>query len=197
MKKVVSVVVLALFGLAAGCAESSRPTEPRHFVPSTIAPVALLDFDLVSFVDVDLHTAVQTREAVESEFGKHYGLPGHPRWFFHSFDQHNLDFVVARYEPTDARASRYVAQRRLRVKRTPEAERALGVSDVVREYEVGGARGVKAGMTRREATRRLGRAESERPLTSPSATEVRYSAACVVYVDDKVARVWPRDVCAR
>jgi hypothetical protein len=201
VKTIVSVVVLALplvIGLS-GCAEPVRPSEPRHFVPSTIAPVALLDFDLVSFVDVDLHTAVQTREAVELEFGKQYGLAGHPRWFFHSFDRENLDFVVARYEPTstDKHGSRYVAQRRLRVKRSPEAERALGVSELVREYEVGGAKGVKAGMTRREATRRLGRAESERPLTSPNTTEVRYNAACVVYVDEKVARVWPRDVCTR
>ena len=83
------------------------------------------------------------------------------------------------------------------MKRSPEAERALGVSELVREYEVGGAKGVKAGMTRREATRRLGRPESERPLTSPNTTEVRYAVACVVYVDDRVARVWPRDVCTR
>jgi hypothetical protein len=83
------------------------------------------------------------------------------------------------------------------VKRTPEAEKALGVAEIVREYEVGGARGVKAGMTRKEATRRLGRPESERPLTSPNTTEVRYAAACVVYVDDRVAHVWPREVCTR
>lgn len=196
MRTIASVVVLALLGLPA-CAAPVQKAEPLHYVPSTIAPVALLDFDLVSFVDVDLHTAVQTREAVESEFGKAYGFAGHPRWFFHAFDKDHLDFVVARYEPMDAHASRYVAQRRLRVKRTPEAEKALGVRDVVREYEVGGARGVKAGMTRREATRRLGRPEAERPLTSPRTTEVRYNAACVVFVDDKVAHVWQSDVCAR
>jgi hypothetical protein len=191
-----SVVVLALLGLS-GCAETARNPEPRHFVPSTIAPVALIDFDVVSFVDVDLHTAIQTREAVESEFGKQYGFAGHPRWFFRSFDHDNLDFVVARFEPTDAHASRYVAQRRLRVKRSPEAERALGVSDIVREYEVGGVRGVKAGMTRREATRRLGAPMDERPLASPKTSEVRYAQACVVYVDDKVAHVWREDLCAQ
>jgi hypothetical protein len=190
-----SVVVVALLGLSTACAETVRPPESRFFVPSTIAPVALIDFDIVSFVDVDLHTAIQTREAVESEFGKQYGFAGHPRWFFRAFDRENLDFVVARFEPTDAHASRYVAQRRLRVKRTPEAERALGVSDIVREYEVGGIRGVKAGMTRREASRLLGPAVTERTLTSPKTSEVRYSQACVVYVDDKVAHVWREDLC--
>ena len=196
MRTFVSVVVLALLGLPA-CAGSVQQTEPRHLVPSDIVPIALVDFDVVSFVDVDLHTAVQTREAVESEFGKAYGQPGHPRWFFRAFDHENLDFVVARYEPTDAHASRYVAQRRLRVKRSPEAERALGVSEVIREYEIGGARGVKAGMTRKEATRLLGRPDHEAQMTSPRTVEVRYPSACVEYVDDKVAHVWVRDVCAR
>lgn len=196
MKTILGVAVLALFGIS-GCAETPRPAAPRYFVPSTIAPVALLDFDIVSFVDVDLHTAVQTREAVELEFGKQYGLAGHPRWFFHSFDRENLDFVVARFEPKDALGSRYVAQRRLRVKRTREAERALGVSQLIREYEIGGAAGVKAGMSRLEATRRLGRPESRRALTSPNTFEVAYRAACVVFVDDRVARVWPREVCTR
>lgn len=196
MKTFLGVVVLALFGLSA-CAGPVQTSEPRHLVPSDIVPIALVDFDLVAFVDVDLHTAVQTREAVESEFGKAYGQPGHPRWFFRAFDHDNLDFVVARYETSDVHASRYVAQRRLRVKRTHEAERALGVSDVIREYEVGGARGVKAGMSRKEATRLLGKPDHESQLTSPRTVEVRYANACVEYVDDKVAHVWMRDVCAK
>ena len=199
MKASTSVVVLALLSMSAltACAGEVQPTEPRHLVPSDIVPIALVDFDIVSFIDIDLHTAVQTREAVESEFGKSYGQPGHPRWFFRAFDHDNLDFVVARYEPNDAHASRYVAQRRLRVKRTWEAERALGVSEVVREYEIGGARGVLAGMTRKEAERRLGRPDHQATNTSPRTFEVRYAAACVEYVDDKVAHTWVRDVCAR
>ena len=196
MRPTASVVVLALLGLSA-CGGSVQTAESRHFVPSTLAPIALLDFDLVSFVECDLHTAVQTREAVESEFGKAYGYPGHPRWFFHAFDKQNLDFIVARYEALDAHAARYVAQRRLRVKRTPDAERALGVTDLLKEYEVGGSSGVKAGMTRKEATKRLGRVEEERSLPAPRTTEARYLTACVVFVDDKVARVWRREVCMR
>ena len=35
-------------GLAA-CGGSVQTVEPRHFVPSTISPVALLDFDIVSY----------------------------------------------------------------------------------------------------------------------------------------------------
>jgi len=126
-----SVVVLALL-VGTGC---SAPTPPRYVVPNLFAEVSIVDVDVVGGVDVDLHTAVQTREAVESEFQKAYGQKGHPRWFFHAFDRENLDFVVARYEPT-AGASRYVALRRLRVKRTRDAERALGVVDVVHDFEL-------------------------------------------------------------
>jgi hypothetical protein len=125
-----SVVVLALL-LGTGC---SSPPAPRYVVPNLFAEVSIVDVDLVTGVDVDLHTAVQTREAVESEFQKAYGQKGHPRWFFHAFDRENLDFVVARYEPAQGK-SRYVALRRLRVKRTRDAERALGVSDAVHDFE--------------------------------------------------------------
>jgi hypothetical protein len=166
----------------------------RQVIPNGLIEVRLEDFDLVSYLDVDLHTAVQTREAVESEFKSTYGLRGHPRWFFHAFDSENLDFIVARFEPTEQDHSRYVAQRRLRVKRTREAEQALGVADVVAEYEVG-TRGLRAGMSPREVVRIAGRAESRRSLGAPGAYDLRYAAFCIRYLDGKVAHVWDRDQC--
>src|SRR5262245_43447007 len=130
-----------------GCASTRLGGPPdRHVVPNNLVQVSFEGFDVVSFLEVDLHTAIQTREAVESEFETAYGRAGHPRWFFHAFDHKNLDFVVARFEPNNQNTSRYVAQRRIRVKRSKEAERALGVTDVVDEYEVG-TRGIKAGMS--------------------------------------------------
>lgn len=127
--------LLCLAPLAAGCAHSAAPEPPRQVVPNGLAQVAALeDFEIVSYVDVDLFTAVQTREAVESEFKSTYGRTGHPRWFFHAFDRGNLDFVVARFEPGGAQP-RYVAERRLRVKRSKAAERALGVAEVLKDYE--------------------------------------------------------------
>ena len=126
--------------LAAGCAPQASGRVNRHVVPASLVHVALEDFDVVSFLDVDLHTAVQTREAVESEFSKAYGHAGHPRWFFHAFDGANLDFVVARYEPTSAKSPRYVAQRRLRVKRSREAERALAGAGIAGQQIADGRR---------------------------------------------------------
>jgi hypothetical protein len=179
----------------AGCASTPAPPVDRHVVPNALSQVALEDFEIVSFLDVDLHTAVQTREAVESEFNTAYGQMGHPRWFFHAFDQSNLDFIVARFEPNERVRSRYVAQRRLRVKRSPQAERALGVSNVVREYEVG-TRGVKTGMTKRDVVKVAGRAENERALGRAGSFDLRYAAFCVRFVDSKVAHVWRREQCS-
>ena len=132
-----SVAVLALVvvaSVASACASAPPPVD-RHVVPPTLTSITLEDFEGVNGLDVDLHTAVQTREAVESEYSRGYGQKGHMRWFFHAFDGQNLDFVVARYEPTKAGDSKYVAQTLLRVKRTPDAEARLGVSDVVHAQE--------------------------------------------------------------
>ncbi len=119
-----------LFG--AGCVSSRPVSVERHVILPSLPYVVHETFERATFVDVDLHTAVQTREAVEYEFRAAYGRPGHPRWFFHAFDRDHLDFVVARYTVSDRHAPRYVAERRLRVKRTRDAERALGVLDVIR-----------------------------------------------------------------
>lgn len=132
-----SVAVLALIVLSAGpagCATTPPPVD-RHVLPATLTSVTLEDFEGVGGQDVDVHTAVQTRDAVESEFSRGYGQKGHMRWFFHAFDGQNLDFVVARYEPSKTGTDKYVAQQLLRVKRTPDAELRLGVSDVVKDHE--------------------------------------------------------------
>lgn len=192
LKMAIAVIVV----LCAGCASSqSSGRVDRYVVPSVFAQAALEDFDVVSFVDVDLHTAVQTREAVESEFKAAYGRAGHPRWFFHAFDGKNLDFVVARFEPNGGTRERYVAERRLRVRRSREAERALGVSDVVREYEVG-TRGVKAGMSRRQVTSVAGRPQAWLPRHTKGTFDLLYPTFCVRFKDDKVAHVWRRDQCS-
>jgi hypothetical protein len=198
------VAVLALkvaaLSILAGCVGCATPTRAnvtsidRHVVPNALQ-MALEDFEVVSFLDVDLHTAVQTREAVESEFNTAYGRAGHPRWFFHAFDGTNLDFIVARFEPKDAKRPRYVAERRLRVKRTRDAERALGVVDVVREYEVG-TRGIKAGMSKRDVVKVAGRAEIERPRGVAGSFDLLYPAFCARFVQGKVVHVWRRDVCS-
>lgn len=191
------VVVLALemaaLVTALGCAGTST-APPRHVLPNTLDQVVLEEFEVVSFLDVDLHTAVQTREAVESEFKVAYGQLGHPRWFFHAFDGENLDFIVARFEPNEGARSRYVAQRRLRVKRTKEAELALGVAYVVSEYEVG-TRGLKAGMTRREVLQIAGRAQTEYAEGVPGTFDLRYAAYCVRFVGGRVVHVWRPEQC--
>lgn len=175
---------------------STRSAVPsdRHVVPNRLVNASLEEFDRVSFVDVDLHTAVQTREAVENELHARYGRPGHPRWFFHAFDGEHLDFVVARYVP-DGGPARYVAERRLRVKRSREAERALGVSNVVHEYEIGMS-GVKAGMSHGQVTSIAGPAEARIPRVQTGSFDLLYPTFCVRFSGHRVQHVWRRDMCS-
>jgi hypothetical protein len=189
---VLGMVCLSIFGT--GCHASQPKVVDRHVVPKSLANVSLVNFESVASVDVDLHTAVQTREAVESEFKTTYGRTGHPRWFFHAFDVANLDFIVARYEPTMATPSRYVAERRIRVRRSSEAERELGVMEVVFSYERS-TRGLKVGMLRKDVVKVVGRPETERPLSRPGSFDMRYPAFCVRFVEGKVAHVWRREQC--
>lgn len=199
MKRVSSVAVLALMTAlvgSGGCAPARTSPIDRRVVPKSLADVSLERFDEVGSLEVDLHTAVQTREAVEREFEKRYGKTGHPRWFFHAFDVTNLDFVVARYEPTSAQPARYVAERRLRVKRSTDAERALGVGDVVFSYERT-TRGLEVGMSRRDVVRIAGKPMVERPLGRPGSFELSYPAFCVRFVRGKVAHVWRPEQCKK
>ncbi len=186
--------VAAIVLLITGCASTGPKVIDRHVVPKSLTNVSLENFDAVGSVDVDLHTAVQTREAVESEFKTTYGRTGHQRWFFHAFDVTNLDFVVARYEPTKAMPSRYVAERRIRVKRSNEAELELGVMDVVFSYERS-TRGLKVGMSRRDVVKVVGKPETERGLGRSGAFDLRYPAFCVRFVDNRVSHIWRREQC--
>lgn len=204
MTRLSSVAVQALMmaltvvmPVCAGCAPSKATVIDRHVVPQAFVDVSLENFDKVGSVDVDLHTAIQTREAVESEFNLAYGRTGHPRWFFHAFDVTNLDFIVARYEPSSTTRVRYVAERRLRVKRSQDAERALGVGDVVFSYERT-ARVVKVGMSRREVVMLVGPPERDRPAAGrPGTFDLRYPSFCVRFVGGKVAHVDRREQCMR
>ena len=204
MKRLSSVAVQALLvalpvvvSVCTGCASKTTVVD-RHVVPQSFVDVTVENFDNVgAAVDVDLHTAIQTREAVESEFKLAYGRTGHPRWFFHAFDVANLDFVVARYEPNGRTRTRYVAERVIRVKRSQDAERALGVTDVVFSYERT-ARVVKPGMSRRDVMKLVGPPELERPVAGrPGAFELRYPSFCVRFAGGKVAHVDRREQCMR
>jgi hypothetical protein len=104
-------------------------------VPNRLEQIAFEGFDVVASLDVDLHTAVETREAIDIDLRETLHDAGHRRWFFHAFDRLYLDFVVARYEPRLGSGGKYVAEHRLRVKRSADAEKLLGVAECVRAVE--------------------------------------------------------------
>lgn len=197
-------VALFVFAVSTACGgpigvttpSSASDPGPRHLVPNGLPNVTLEDFDKVAFVDADLHEAVQTRRAIDVELERTQKLPEHRRWFFYAFDRNHLDFVVARYFPTGKKGGRYVAEHRLRVRRTGDAEHALLVADTVRQQELGD-RGVKVGMARRQVEAKLGRASREQALGSAGAFDMLYPSLCVRFVDNRVAHVWQRARCSQ
>jgi hypothetical protein len=82
------------------------------------------------------------------------------------------------------------------VKRSSDAERALGVTDVVFSYERT-IRGLNAGMSRSEVVSVVGRPEMERALGRPGAFDLRYPTFCVRFVGGKVAHVERRERCIK
>ncbi|HVJ91385.1 MAG TPA: hypothetical protein VM580_16395, partial [Labilithrix sp.] len=87
-----TVAKIVLFAGGTGCANPmvSSATIERHVVPNRLGHMMLEGFESVASLDVDLHTAVDTREAVEIEFKTAYGRAGHLRWFFYAFDDKTL-----------------------------------------------------------------------------------------------------------
>ena len=113
-----TVVAVSVIICATGCASTSTRDVDRTVVPNSLVHVALEDFDIVSFLDVDLHTAVQTREAVESEFSVPTDEPdirGGSSTRSTSRTSISSSRVSSLPRPDAARATS--AQRRLRVKR--------------------------------------------------------------------------------
>jgi hypothetical protein len=122
-------------GVAGVGTNSSADWGERHVVQNRSPLVAFENFEQVSFLDVDLHTAVETREAIDVDLQRSFREAGHRRWFFHAFDRKHLDFVVAKFDKTAGPHGKYVAEKRLRVQRTPDAEQMLGVADCVSQAE--------------------------------------------------------------
>jgi len=135
-------LLCALVLSSVGCAalpgvstNSSADWGERHVVQNKSPIVDFENFEVVAFLDVDLHTAMQTREAIDVDLQRYFREPGHRRWFFHAFDRVHLDFIVAKFDPTAGKHGKYVAERRLRVARTADAEKMLGVADCVNQAE--------------------------------------------------------------
>lgn len=173
----------------------SAVSASRHFLPNGLVHVVLEGFDDAPATALSTEAAVSRRDAVERRFGDTYLEPGHERWFFHAFDDRELVFVVARWEPRRPVGGRYVGVERIRVARVPAAERALGAAETIREYDVGSA-GVKADMTANEVEVVKGKPERVLQLGPFGAFDWIYADQCVRFLGERVARVGERGACA-
>ena len=82
----------------------------------------------------------------------------------------------------------YRIESTLSVPRNPEAERALGVADRIRIYDVG-ANGIRGGMTVDEVTDILGEPRENCPLGPMGSFDLLYDRVRVRFLDHEVAHI--------
>jgi predicted esterase len=160
----------------------------RHVIPQGLVHVKFTGTETAPLADTSADEAARIRERAEIAYRETYRDSGHRRWFFDAFDTRFLFFFIARWTPDARLGGTYAAERRYRVPRTPGAERALGVSDAIRQYEVGD-QGVKAGMSVTEVEAVLGKPAQRRELGPVGSFDYSYPAACVRFLGFKVAHV--------
>jgi hypothetical protein len=173
---------------------ASVPGAKRVVLPNGLVHVVLVGFDTAPALDLDAARAAARRDAVTERYRTTYLDTGHEKWFFHAFDDRELVFVVARWEPRSPSGGRYIATQRLRVARSTASVRTLGLEETIREYEVGTG-GLRAGMNPDEVRAVKGPPLGENQLGPFGAFDWVYDDLCVRFLEGRVSDVRTRDRC--
>lgn len=188
----------ALIGLIVaaglGCA-GTRASSGFHEVPQGLVHVVFTEVDVAPLEELSGREAVKLREKVAAEHRRTYLDEGHVAWFFHGFDEEQLYFFVARWEPGDIVGGTYHVLTRYEVRRTRRVERALGVADDIAEYERG-AGGLRAGMSQQEVEAARGVPERVIQLGPWGAFDYVYKDICVRFLEGRAAHLWEPSRCA-
>ena len=191
--------LLALACLVLACATATPPDESiadeRHVIPQGLVHVGFRDLDTAPLERIPLREALRLRDVVEHERLITSRDPNHRAWFFHAFDRRTLEFFVARWQPL-RQGGTYTAERRILVRRSDHAARALAVDDTIAGYEQG--RGdLRAGMSAADVERRRGLPQQVIQLGPVGAFDHVYPDLCVRFLSGRVAHLWPRAACLR
>jgi hypothetical protein len=170
--------------------------DPKHVIPNGLVHVVLVGFDEAPAIELEAADARARQDDLERRLKDTYRDPNHERWFFHAFDAREMEFVIAKWEPHAPVGGRYVAVQRIRVARSPDAERALLVADVIKQYEQGEG-GVRAGMTPEEVRAAKGAPNQEQQLGPFGAFDWIYPDQCVRFLQGRVAHVWEASRCVK
>lgn len=183
----------ALAAADLGCA-SARPDTTFHEVPKGLVHVVFTGIAEAPLEELSGREAVALRDKVTAEHARTYLQEGHVAWFFHAFDEDQLIFFVARWDPADIIGGTYHVLARYDVRRTRRTERALGVADEIAEYERGIGR-VRAGMSLQEIEAILGKPGQVIQLGPVGAFDYLYPDLCVRFLEGRAAHLWPPDRC--
>jgi hypothetical protein len=182
-----------LLALALACA-SARHDGQLHVVPKGLVHVVFTRIAEAPREELSAREAIALREKIEAERARTYRDEGHVAWFFHAFDDDDLVFIVARWQPGEVIGGTYEAIARYEVRRTARIERALGVADEIAEYERGVGR-VHAGMSHAEVEAARGKPDAVIQLGPFGAFDYIYPDLCVRFLEGRAAHLWAPDRC--
>ncbi len=164
----------------------------KHVIPQGLVGVLFLDSESTKITDISYSAALKIKKKVEKD-GLNPNGSNTGRWFFREFDQHYLVFFVARYQPNPVKGKRpwgtYITEDVYRVKRSARAETALGVHEIVEQYEKG-KHGIKAGMSREEVEKILGKPIEINELGPVGSFDLIYKDVKIRFLDFKAAHIW-------
>lgn len=183
----------ALAFALAGCA--TAPDSGRmHEVPKGLVHVVFTGFESAPLESISGREALELQTRAREELQRTIRDEGHVAWFFHGFDDDDLVFILARWNPGERIGGTYEVFARYHVPRSRRLERRLGVADEIAEYERG-IGPVHAGMSLQEVEAQRGRPETVIQLGPYGAFDYVYPDVCVRFLEARAAHVWPPERC--
>ncbi|WP_434421567.1 hypothetical protein [Nannocystis pusilla] len=183
---------LALALLAGACA--TNPDGGRlHEIPKGLVHVVFTGIDTAPREDLSWREALRLQERAREELQRTARDEGHVAWFFHAFDEDDLIFILARWQPGQLGGT-YEVTARYSVPRTRRGERMLGVADEIAEYERGVGK-IHAGMSLAEVEAVRGKPDQLVELGPFGAFDIIYPDLCVRFLKGRAAHLWSPERC--
>ena len=164
----------------------------KYTIPQGLVGIRFTGGEEVETRDISWSEARKIWEDIDRSNEQASSKGPHIRWFFKEFDRDHLVFFTAKYEPNPEYRrpwGTYVTQNLYRVKRSEEAERELGVLEVVRFYE-SGKHGIKGGMSPEEVKSLLGEPEAVNELGPFGSFDFVYRDFTVRFLEDRAALIY-------
>ncbi|MDC0673644.1 hypothetical protein [Nannocystis radixulma] len=187
LKRLPAALAFALCACASG---SGR----MHEIPKGLVHVTFRGFESAPRETLSGREAIDLQNKAREEMQRTIRDDGHVAWFFHGFDDDDLVFILARWDPGERIGGTYEVFARYHVSRGRRLERLLGVADEIAEYEKGVGK-VRAGMSLADVEALRGKPERLVELGPVGAFDLIYPDLCVRFLEGRAAHLWSPERC--